>query len=217
MAAADGTIHRVDHANGEKLGSVTGQGALAFGLRKAGMQVFVLDRNGRVRALDLRGVEQWSRTIEEAGLAPLTPSPHGVLVPDGFGKLHLLSEEDGRELAVFDVGDTLRKGVTVHGDRAVLANGARELIVLDLVAQKLLLRRPVPAFASAAPSIVSGRILLPLADRSVLVFDVEQGRELLRLALGVRVESRVVGGSGVPVLLAGSTSRLLAYPDAQLR
>ncbi|PIE23669.1 MAG: hypothetical protein CSA62_06065 [Planctomycetota bacterium] len=217
VGTESGTIHRVAIASGAAIGTVLGQGSLAFGPQKLGRKVFVLDRRGHLRALDQEGEELWSCDIEEAGLAPLTTSPHGLLVPDGIGKLHLLSEEDGRELAVYKVGDTLRKGVTAHKHLVVLANGNRELILLDLVAGKQLLRIALPSFASAAPSVLSERILVPLENKSVLVFDLDRGQKLLRLALGLRIEARITGGDGFPILLASSNSRLLAYPEQELR
>ena len=73
----------------------------------AGNRIFVTDSNSSVFAIDLRnGVELWSNSnLRSRGLTAATPIGEHIVLGDKFGFLHWISQDEGKLVARYAVGD----------------------------------------------------------------------------------------------------------------
>lgn len=123
------------------------------------------------------GRQVWQQSMGRVKF-PLAMAVNGstfTLADDG-GTVMALQAETGRELWRAQVGDKLSAGVGSDGRYVSVVTRDNELVTLD--AGKPLWRQPLPARVVTAPLVAGERVFVLGVDRTVLAFDVLDGRKL---------------------------------------
>ncbi|MEO8152753.1 MAG: outer membrane protein assembly factor BamB [Rhizobacter sp.] len=123
------------------------------------------------------GRQVWKQSIGSVKF-PLAVAVNGgtFTVADDGGTVVALQADTGRELWRAQVGDKLSAGVGSDGRYVSVVTQDNELVTLD--AGKPLWRRPLPSRVVTAPLVAGERVFVLGVDRTVLAFDVLDGRRL---------------------------------------
>ncbi len=185
-----GEAFRIDWRADAGAGSSKQRRIVAAPLIKGG-QVFVIDANQRVTALDAKsGRRNWSVQLD--GLNPrddravgggLAVAGDKLIVPSGYGYIVALSLSDGAEVWRRRAESPLSGSPAVLGDRAYVTSTNNELYALDVNTGEVLwtdqaIAETARVLSSPSPAVSGDILVAPYSSGELIAYLPQNGRRL---------------------------------------
>jgi outer membrane protein assembly factor BamB len=214
----DGTVYCLSAADGQLKWHVDGWGPIkAAAGYDAGLLV-VADIDGLVRGLDAQtGKERWQFEANgEIDSGPAFDQQH-VLIAAQDGRLYCLNREDGSLIWTYETSDQIRCSPTVVEGLTLLGGCDGQMHIIDVrTGQATRTPLPLGSPTGATPAVVEMRAAVATYGGEVLMFDLNEGKELWRfVSEGKPQEYQSSPAATRDVIVASSKLKQVVAIDAK--